>query len=89
MSTFITILGTAGAIALLIAYGMVSSSRLSGDGVAYQAINLGGALTLAINSGYHGAWPSAILNVIWTAIGALAIGKFIAKRAAARAAKGA
>jgi hypothetical protein len=89
MSTFITILGTGGAIALLIAYGMLSSSKLSGDGLAYQAINLGGALTLAINSGYHGAWPSAILNVIWTGIGALAIGKFIAKRAAGRVAKGA
>ncbi|HEX8006912.1 MAG TPA: hypothetical protein VF482_10845 [Trebonia sp.] len=89
MSTFITILGTGGAIALLIAYGMLSSSKLSGDGFAYQAINLGGALTLAINSGYHGAWPSAILNVVWTGIGVLAIGKFIAKRAADRAAKGA
>ncbi|GIH25594.1 hypothetical protein Aph01nite_39040 [Acrocarpospora phusangensis] len=78
-----------GAVALLIGYGLVTTSRLSGDGVAYQAINLGGALTLAINSGYHGAWPSVILNVVWTGIGALAIGKFIAKRAGGRAAKGA
>ncbi|GAA0415442.1 hypothetical protein Acor_59050 [Acrocarpospora corrugata] len=88
MSTFITILGTIGAVALLIAYGLVSSARLSGNGFAYQAINMVGALTLAINSAYHGAWPSAILNIVWTAIGVFAIGKFVAKRATSRTAEG-
>ncbi|WP_062443541.1 CBU_0592 family membrane protein [Herbidospora daliensis] len=82
MSTFITAIGTLGAIALLIAYGLVSTSRMTGDSLAYQAINLGGAAALAINSGYHGAWPSAILNIVWSAIGVLTLSRFIARRAA-------
>ncbi len=82
MSTFITVIGTLGAIALLIAYGLVSTAKMTGDSLAYQAINLGGALALAVNSGYHGAWPSAILNIVWTAIGVFTVGRFVARKAA-------
>ncbi|WP_214109496.1 CBU_0592 family membrane protein [Acrocarpospora catenulata] len=85
MSTFITIIGTIGAVVLLIGYGLVSAAKLTANGLAYQAINMTGALALAVNSGYHQAWPSAILNVVWTGIGVLTIGKLVARRAAERA----
>ncbi len=48
--------------------------------MTYQAINLGGAIALAVNSAYHGAWPSAILNIVWTAIGVLTVGRFVATK---------
>lgn len=84
MSLFITILGSLGAAALLLAYGMVSTSRMSGDRFPYQAANLFGAITLAVNSAYHSAWPSATLNIIWSGIGAIAIGRILAARARTR-----
>lgn len=67
------VIGWGGAALLLYGYAMVSSSRMSGDGLPYQLINLAGALGLMINSAYQGAWPSAILNVVWTGIGVAAL----------------
>ncbi len=83
MSLFITIIGCLGAAALLLAYGLVSTSRMPGDGFTYQAANLFGSFGLMINSAYHSAWPSAMLNIIWSGIGAVAIGRIIAARARA------
>ncbi|MFI6477721.1 hypothetical protein ACIBH1_07320 [Nonomuraea sp. NPDC050663] len=73
MSILMAVIGWAGAALLLYGYAMVSSSRMSGDGTPYQLINLAGALGLMINSAYQGAWPSAILNVVWTGIGVAAL----------------
>ncbi|GGO10993.1 CBU_0592 family membrane protein [Microbispora bryophytorum] len=84
MSTFITIIGTAGAVVLLLAYAMVSSGRMSADGLTYQLLNFGGAATLMINSAYHSAWPSAILNLVWSGIGVWTLSRFVARRATAR-----
>ena len=77
MPLFIDLLGWAGAAALLYGYAMVSASRMSGDGAPYQVINLAGAVALMINSAYHAAWPSAILNVVWGVIGLVAIGRMV------------
>ncbi|GGO09728.1 hypothetical protein GCM10010116_19580 [Microbispora rosea subsp. aerata] len=84
MSTFITIIGTVGAVVLLFAYAMVSSGRMSGDGLSYQLLNFGGAVALMVNSAYHSAWPSAFLNLVWSGIGVWTLGRFVARRAAAR-----
>jgi hypothetical protein len=81
VSTFITVLGSVGAAILLFGYGMVAASKMSGSGLWYQLVNIIGGATLMINSAYHSAWPSAILNVIWTAVGAVAITRLIASRA--------
>ncbi|MBX6385688.1 MAG: hypothetical protein IRZ07_22390 [Microbispora sp.] len=84
MSTFITIIGTAGAVVLLLAYALVSSGRMSGEGLPYQLLNLGGAAGLMINSAYHSAWPSAILNLVWSGIGVWTLGRLVAPPAAPR-----
>ncbi|WP_208801641.1 CBU_0592 family membrane protein [Microbispora triticiradicis] len=88
MSAFITITGTVGAVVLLAAYAMVSSGRMSGDGLPYQLLNLGGAAALMVNSAYHSAWPSAILNLVWSGIGVWTLGRLVARRAARRRAAG-
>ncbi|MGC5011220.1 CBU_0592 family membrane protein [Streptosporangium sp. DT93] len=80
MSLFLDLLGWAGAAALLYGYAMVSMSRMSGDGMPYQVTNLVGAVALMVNSAYHAAWPSAILNVVWGVIGLVAIGGMVATR---------
>ncbi|MFG1695939.1 hypothetical protein [Nonomuraea sp. NPDC049309] len=75
MDLLLDALGWLGAALLLAGYALVSSSRLSGDGVAYQLINLAGSVGLMINSAYYAAWPSAALNLIWAAIGVTALFK--------------
>jgi hypothetical protein len=61
--------GWAGAAALLLAYGLVSTGRLSGRSVGFQLLNLFGAVGLLVNGVWHGAWPSAALNAVWLVIG--------------------
>ncbi|WP_063843063.1 CBU_0592 family membrane protein [Sphaerimonospora mesophila] len=84
MSTLITIIGMIGAVVLLCGYMMVSARKLSGDGLPYQLLNFGGGIALMINSAYHSAWPSAILNMVWSGVGVITIGRVMAGRAARR-----
>ncbi|GAB7049980.1 CBU_0592 family membrane protein [Catenuloplanes indicus] len=78
--SLIAILGWAGAGVLLLAYALVSTKRLTGDGWRFQVLNLAGGLALAVNSAWFGAWPSAALNVVWVAIGTVAIARIAAAR---------
>ncbi|MEV1175951.1 hypothetical protein [Nonomuraea sp. NPDC049784] len=75
MDLLLTAVGWIGAALLLAGYALVTTSRLSGDGVAYQLVNLAGSIGLMINSAYNAAWPSAGLNLIWAGIGAVALVK--------------
>ncbi|GII60099.1 hypothetical protein Skr01_01840 [Sphaerisporangium krabiense] len=80
VSYLIDAFGMLGAAALLYAYAMLSMAKMSGGGLAYQLINLGGAVALMVNSAYHFAWPSAVLNLVWCGIGVLALTRIIAAR---------
>lgn len=77
MDLLLDVVGWLGAGLLLYGYAMVSSSRISGDGMPYQLINLIGSVSLMINSAYNAAWPSAGLNLIWAAIGIVAVYKLV------------
>jgi hypothetical protein len=39
----------------------------------FQLLNIAGGLALALNSAYFGAWPSAVLNLVWIAIGGVTL----------------
>lgn len=65
----VDVTGWIGAGCLLLAYWLVSSGRLPGRSWAYQGINIAGAVLLSVNSGYHGAFPSVGLNIVWITIG--------------------
>ena len=67
--------GWAGAVALLLAYGLVSSGRLDGRSTRFQLLNLAGAIGLLANGIWHGAWPSAALNAVWLVIGIIAMSR--------------
>jgi len=77
----IELAGWVGTAALLLAYGLVSTRRLAGDSVPYQALNLVGGILVLINSFYHGAMPSVAVNVFWIAIGLFALSRvWVARR---------
>ena len=64
MTTAIEIAGWSGAGILLVAYALVSQRRLTGDGNAFQIMDIVGAAGIAVNSGSNGAWASATLNLV-------------------------
>jgi hypothetical protein len=80
VSLLINVLGWLGAGVMLYGYAMVSASRMAGDGMPFQMINLVGAIALMINTAYHSAWPSAILNVVWGVIGLVAVTRMVMAR---------
>ncbi len=65
----IEVCGWGGALLILGAYLLVSTGRLDGRSHAFQWMNVIGAAGFVVNSGYNGAMPSAVLNVIWIGIG--------------------
>lgn len=69
MKYFIDFTGWAGAVLVLYAYFMVSTKKLLGNSLHYQSVNILGAIFLMINTYYHHAYPSAIVNLIWIGIG--------------------
>jgi hypothetical protein len=73
MANLIELVGWAGALAVLIAYGLVSAERVSSRSWSYQLLNIGGAIGLVINSSWNGAIPSAVVNLIWIGIGVYAL----------------
>jgi len=65
--------GWGGALLLLTAYALVSARKIDGASMAFQLMNIFGALGIACNSYSNEAYPSAMLNVIWIGIGAVAL----------------
>jgi formate hydrogenlyase subunit 3/multisubunit Na+/H+ antiporter MnhD subunit len=73
MAALIEVVGWLGALAVLAAYGLVSTERVSSRSWSYQLLNITGAVGLVINSTWNGAIPSAVVNVIWIGIGVYAL----------------
>ena len=65
---------------ILLAYLLLSLGRLTGQSILYQAMNVVGAAGFAVNGWWHGALPSASLNVIWLMIGVFALWRIKARR---------
>ena len=80
MKVLVEIAGWIAAVLILAAYGLLSAGKLTGKSVAYQVMNIVGAIGFVINTGYNGAYPSAVLNIIWVGIGAWALMRIKANR---------
>lgn len=66
-----------GALALLAAYGLISTRGTEGDSFLYQVLNLAGSGLLMVNSFYYGAYSSSGVNLVWIAIPLYALGRRI------------
>ena len=65
----VEVAGWSGAGLILLAYLLLSLGKLTGQSALYQAMNVVGAAGFIVNGWWHGAIPSATLNVIWMLIG--------------------
>ena len=69
------VIGWVGAIALLIAYGMITAGKMKASGKRYQGLNLVGSAGLIVNSTWYGAYPSTFLNIVWIGIAVYALSR--------------
>ncbi len=76
----VEVAGWAGAVLILLAYLLLSMGRLTGQSARYQWMNVFGAAGFVINGWWHGALPSAALNVLWLMIGGVALWRIRMKR---------
>ena len=82
MEIAVEVAGWVGAGLILGAYLLLSMGRVTGQSPLYQAMNVAGASGFIVNGFWHGAIPSAALNVVWMLIGAIALSRIMARRKA-------
>lgn len=63
------IIGWAGAVLVLTAFGLNTRGRVTARSVSYLAMNAVGSVGLAISTAAAHAWPSAAVNVVWLGLG--------------------
>lgn len=76
----IDVIGWAGTIQYLIAYGLVSAKKVESDSWAYQGMNFAAGTMLIINTLYLEAYPSVGLNIAWVGIAVLTLGRKILQK---------
>ncbi len=69
----VEIAGWGGALLILGGYALLTAERVTSRSPLYQAMNVVGAAGFIVNGWWHGALPSAVLNVIWMGIGLAAL----------------
>jgi hypothetical protein len=76
----VEVAGWAGASLILLGYLLITAGKLTGQSAVYQWMNVAGAAGFIVNGWWHGAIPSAALNVVWMLIGVVALLRIGAKR---------
>ena len=76
----VEIVGWAGASLILLAYLLLSAGKVTGQSPLYQWMNVFGGAGFVVNGWWHGALPSAVLNVVWVIIGGVALWRIAARR---------
>jgi hypothetical protein len=69
----IEVIGWVGSLMVVLAYGLNINKMLSADALAYYLLNIGGSACLVVNTLYHHAIPSAVVNIIWVFIALTAL----------------
>jgi hypothetical protein len=78
----VEVAGWAGASLILGAYLLLSMGKVTGQSMLYQWMNVVGAAGFIVNGWWHGAVPSAVLNVVWMMIGGVALWRITSRRKA-------
>jgi hypothetical protein len=69
----VEVAGWGGALLILGGYALLTAERVTSRSPLYQVMNVVGAAGFIVNGWWHGAIPSAVLNVIWMGIGLAAL----------------
>lgn len=69
------IAGWYGTFIILLAYGLVSFSLITGDSLIYQLMNITGSIGLLLIALVKKVYQSVTINIIWAVIGLVALVK--------------
>ena len=69
----IDIIGWAGSAMVIVAYALNMYKRMASDSIAYYGLNIVGSACLIVNTFYHHAIPSVVVNVVWVFIAVVAL----------------
>lgn len=83
MAVAVEIVGWVGAALVLGAYILASMGRMSALSPAFQWMNAVGAGAFVLNTWWHGAIPSMVLNIVWSGIGFIALWRMRKRKGAA------
>ena len=83
LEILVEIAGWAGALLILGGYLLISAGKVTGQSALYQGMNVAGAAGFIVNGWWHGAIPSAALNIVWMLIGAVALWRIRSRRSQA------
>jgi hypothetical protein len=70
-----TVIGFAGAVAVLVSFAALACGRLSSRSATYHAMNLAGGLALVVAGIPADAWPSVVVNGSWALISAYGLAR--------------
>jgi hypothetical protein len=73
------VVGWYGAIAIVLAYALVSFNAIPADGWIFQLLNLTGAIGIIVISLIKGVRQSVALNTFWAVIAVIALIRLIIK----------
>ena len=71
----IDIIGWIGSGMVIIAYALNMYKKLPADSLNYYLLNIIGSAFLIVNTIYHHAIPSAVVNIVWILIAGTALFK--------------
>jgi len=71
----IDIIGWIGSAMVVAAYALNMYKRLAADSFMYYLLNIFGSACLIVNTIFHRAIPSAVVNIIWVLIALVALSK--------------
>jgi len=80
MNLLIDILGWIGSVEVIAAYGLNSYQKIKSDSLAFQLLNLTGAIFLIVNSIYKEAYPFTFINTVWSIIAVVSIAGIVRKK---------
>jgi hypothetical protein len=72
-SIVIDSIGWIGSVMVVVAYALNMNKKMASDSVAYYGLNIVGSGCLIVNTIYHHAIPSAVVNIIWVFIALVAL----------------
>jgi hypothetical protein len=80
MKLLIDIIGWAGSIMVIAAYGLNSYQKIKSDSFAFLSLNLVGGICLILYTVCYEAYANTFINVVWVIIAIPAIIKRISKK---------
>ena len=71
----VDLVGWMGSFMVVLAYALNMYKKLEADSIPYYLLNLFGSAFMIVNTLYHQAIPSAVVNIIWVLIAIIALAK--------------